>query len=820
VIKVDTIEIREFRGIRKLTLKPNGKNFAVAGPNGTGKSGVVDALEFVLTGSISRLAGEGRGEVSVRSHAPHVDSRDAPEKSWVSATVSIPSIGKSATITRNVRDARKPIIDPPDADVLAVLQIVGAHPEFVLSRRELIRYVLATPGKRADEVQSLLHLDDVEKVRTALQRIANADLRKAEGLRADAREVSRRLAAALGVASLTKESVLKAVNARRALLRLPLFTDIVETTNFKDGVEAAPGTQPSRVPKKAATDDLKTLRDLIAGLTTGAVVAVAENADRELEGLSADPWVESSLARDDFYAKGLSLIEGDACPYCDKTWDPAALRHHIEDKRKRLEKVDIKRNTAVNALVPLAKHFKQLSETLKELLGYAGRMVPPVPCTKSREYGEAVGAALRAIDALLPIASTRAAIAFARIVPKEVIDEISAIGNTVALLPEPTKQDAARDWLTIAQERLEVYRDTLRRRKTADEGAKRSGALIAAYNTANDTILGGLYAHVQKDFAKLYASVNRSDEGDFAAELIPSLGKLGFNVDFYGKGHFPPGAYHSEGHQDGMGLCLYLALMRYLLGKQFTFAVLDDVLMSVDAGHRKEVCKLLKEQFPDTQFVLTTHDPIWLRHMKTERLINAKSAVQFRNWDVAQGPAEWNDRDVWTEISQLLEQNDVRGAAGRLRHYLEFASAELCHRLRAEVQYRGDAQYQLGELLPPAISKLRSLFQRGKESANSWNRRDAVDEIDRMEQDFREATERSKAEEWQVNVAIHYNSWENLTKEDFRPVADSFRVLLSKFECSECKTIMEVTPERETPTAIRCECGRININLVVKPRGR
>jgi len=31
-----------------------------------------------------------------------------------------------------------------------------------------------------------------------------------------------------------------------------------------------------------------------------------------------------------------------------------------------------------------------------------------------------------------------------------------------------------------------------------------------------------------------------------------------------------------------MGLCLYLALMKRTLGDNFTFAVLDDVLMSVD----------------------------------------------------------------------------------------------------------------------------------------------------------------------------------------------------------------------------------------------
>jgi hypothetical protein len=49
----------------------------------------------------------------------------------------------------------------------------------------------------------------------------------------------------------------------------------------------------------------------------------------------------------------------------------------------------------------------------------------------------------------------------------------------------------------------------------------------------------------------------------------------------------------TEGHQDGMGVCLYLALMKRLFGDQFTFALLDDVVMSVDVGHRYQFCQLL-----------------------------------------------------------------------------------------------------------------------------------------------------------------------------------------------------------------------------------
>src|ERR1051326_2368232 len=174
MIRAKSLTIQEFRGIRNLTLDLGGANFAVCGPNGTGKSGIVDALEFALTGNISRLAGSGTGGLSVKEHGPHVDSRNKPDKACVTLTVHIPSLKKDATILRKVRDHKKPTITPLDADIQTVFATVALHPEFALSRREIIKYVLAEPGKRAREVQELLRLDEVDALRATLQRIANA----------------------------------------------------------------------------------------------------------------------------------------------------------------------------------------------------------------------------------------------------------------------------------------------------------------------------------------------------------------------------------------------------------------------------------------------------------------------------------------------------------------------------------------------------------------------------------------------------------------------------------------------------------------------
>src|ERR1700685_1570956 len=138
MILAKTLTIHEFRGIRDLTLDLGCANFAVCGPNGTGKSGIVDALEFALTGDISRLAGSGTGGLSVQEHGPHVDSRNKPDKASVTLTVHIPALKKDATIIRTVKDHKKPTITPNDADVQAVFAKVALHPDFALSRGETI----------------------------------------------------------------------------------------------------------------------------------------------------------------------------------------------------------------------------------------------------------------------------------------------------------------------------------------------------------------------------------------------------------------------------------------------------------------------------------------------------------------------------------------------------------------------------------------------------------------------------------------------------------------------------------------------------------
>lgn len=325
--------------------------------------------------------------------------------------------------------------------------------------------------------------------------------------------------------------------------------------------------------------------------------------------------------------------------------------------------------------------------------------------------------------------------------------------------------------------------------------------------------LTALYDDVEKEFSRFYATIHHDDEAQFRGQLTPSLGKLGFEVDFHRKGLFPPAAYHSEGHQDSMGLCLYLALMKRVLGAEFHLAVLDDVLMSIDAGHRREVCRLLKKEFPQTQFVFTTHDRVWLHHLVSEGLVDKAAIVEFRDWSVEEGPEAWDFVDVWTDIENRLANQDVASAAHTLRLYLERVAADLAARLRARVEYRQDHAHVLGDLMEPILSRYAEILRKGKAAAHSWGRSELFTSIEERLALFEERRRSAKAALPLLNPTVHYNDWNNVTAEEVRAVADAFKSLLESFQCGTCGTLLYVEPRQGPTEALRCDCAATMVNL-------
>lgn len=819
MIRVKTIHVEDFRGVRKLDLDLAGNNFGICGPNGTGKSGIVDAIEFCLTGDVTRLSGQGTAGLSVKNHAPHVDQRTHPEKANVTVTCDIPSLGKTVTIHRSVNNPKKVEIKPTDAAIKDIIAELEAHPEFALSRREIAKYIITPPGQRSVDVQTLLRLDHIERLRKSFTTFNNK--RKAETEEAERNRIKAEqdLKVGLKIDKLDRALVLEKVNEMRNILGLLALTELTNDTSFIFGIVVPQGTDQKPILQKAiAQADISALQTELQGKEPAALGDNRKTAKVALEKLRDDELALTLARHHGFIKTGLDLVTEDACPLCDKPWKADDLREHLRNKILSAEKIGElldELRTKINAILEaLAKRI----QAIEHIIHYSKNLKPLVPYTEIDNYLKSLREAETAIKDFLEDHS--------RIIPAitAVTDswwsmtvsqqgQISECQTAVNALPDTSITDKARDILSVAQDRYERLLKAIKEKNKRKAQSIVSQKVMDYYNTTATGVLEDIYDQVAKDFSTYYRAINRDDEEKFVGKLTSEPAKLSFDVDFYGRGLFPPGAYHSEGHQDAMGLCLYLALMKHTLGDKFTFAVLDDVLMSVDTGHRRDVCRLLKKEFPNTQFILTTHDRVWLQYMKTENVIS--SSQSFGGWTVECGPRVWDDRDVWIEIQGELTKNNVAQAAWILRHYLEYTAVILADNLRARIEFRGDGHYDLVDLMPHVLKQWRKLLEDAENSAIKWKLVDDMAAIATMRATAKNLITKTNTEQWAINPSVHFNEWANLQVHEFQEVVNAFKTLLDHLRCKNqaCMSYIYVSPHKGKPEELRCNCGKTAINL-------
>jgi recombinational DNA repair ATPase RecF len=816
MIKLEAAHIEELRGIRKLDLDFSGGTFSISGPNGSGKSGVIDAIEFGLTGEIGRLTGRGTKGLSVSEHGPHVDKTKFPDAAFVELRVSLPSIGKSATITRRVSAPNKPKIVPDDEDVKAALAEIADHPEITLSRREILRFILVEPTKRSDEIQTILKLDAIGQVRAALNTAQNKLQQGERAAKAKVESDRTALQRHLHIATLRTADVLESVNARRQILGLPVLTEVTPDTRLDAGIEES-GKAPE-FNKESALRDLNAMTEAANGFAElGKKEAAAILAS--IAKLEADPGLFAGLQRRAFIEKGLDLVDGDECPLCDMAWNSEqALRDHLKAKLAKSEQARalqvslLKDGTSIAEMSTRISGLLITAQKIAQALGDAGFATL---LANWKADLDSLRTKLNTVDGLIGLKG-RVEDGWLK-VPAAFQQSLKTLAESVAAKPNQTATLAAQTFLTTAQLRLGDYREAMRKNKAAEIACKSAQVAYERYCSALEEELDALYEEVQKDFSTFYRAINEEDESTFMAKLTPMEGSLGLDVNFYDRGLFPPAAYHSEGHQDGMGVCLYLALMKRLFGDRFTFALLDDVVMSVDKDHRYQFCKLLKTYFPHTQFIITTHDRLWAEQMKSAGLVSGKTSIAFHSWTIDTGPLVESNEEIWTEIAAALAKGKVEAAAAGLRHHLEYVSRHLADQLGAAPQFRSDGNYELGELLPSVLKRMKELCGKASDAAQSWGNPEAKEAAAKRKAALSNSNAAASVEQWAVNKAVHYNEWANFGKKDFEPVVTAFNELLECFACEKCKSWLYVTP-RANPDSLRCACNAVNLNLKSKPK--
>lgn len=815
-MKLLDLTIRHLRGIRDLSISTNGRSHLIVGDNGTGKSAILDALDFLLTGDIYRLT--GRRGASMREHGAHVA---ADRKACVVVgSFDIPGIrGGPVTLRRSMASPSSLSITNATQEAIEPFLQAANRRQHILTRDELLAFIKSAPNDRASAVQSLLKLERLEVLRKSLTSATNTAEKLFKQRQQDRKGAEGALCSLLDLKQWDEASAIRAVNSHRATLsataisELGLATDDVPEIG-EEPIAETDAERPTDI--KAAVQEVGTLLsdDKIDRLDAlDKVTLTSLNALQTLPGGIRD----AKLL--DLVTLGLDVLDGAAqCPLCDKAWDPKELSEHLASKKQ-----------SGHTAAPL---WQKLSQSTQELTRWLGRQIDIVqsivdagavtedgtdpavllpyqaqlevlsrallePLSDYRDMREAekpLSSQLHALDARANL----------RILYKE---------HQAAAKPDPKR--VARDLLARTEERFKVLCEARSAEAVALTTASRLRSARDAFIEGRDKVLASKYDEVKDRFVELYKRLHSEDEHAFDAELNPTETGLDILVDFYGKRRAAPFALHSEGHQDCMGLCLFLALSEHTEGITLGFCMLDDVVMSVDANHRQHVAELLSDLKRKRQFIITTHDQVWARRLLYSGCVESKNVTRFASWSLQGNILRSGATDFPSRASEQLDNGDVPGAAHTLRVGLEEFFQVAADALGACVPFSISGQYDYGSLSSACSSRLRELIEKARKAASSWSQ--DTNQIDEWEQRRKEALTAVNVEAWAVNPNVHYNPWMNMTASEFRDVLEAHESVVKLYMCQTCNQMLKVQREGATPKAIACGCPKVHWTLQKKP---
>lgn len=813
MIAIDSITIENLRGIKRLSLQINDANLVIHGPNGSGKSGVIDAIEFALTGNICRLSGMGTSSITLNTHGPHVDFRDNTRKAKVILKLKSILTSNTFTVERSVSAAKRQEISPDNDEGRNILSFLEHHPEFSLSRREILKFIVAEPKKRATEVQNLLKMDSIDKTRDSLNKLNNGTKRtlkeKSDVFSCTENELLRHFE----IEEISKNDILEKANTMRQVLGLDRLTSFELDIKLSGGIAESSQEKKRLIDKKALCSRIKNLlkrfddqqiKPAQLGEAAEAINILTKNTDALL-----------NLKKQNFYENGATFISNNTCPFCDTKYNLESLIDYVREKIEANKIATEFQKTIETGCSSLCSEYRIILSEITEIK----RDALVLELIKESEELIALVEKTNLDNSVLnnPISHLENAVTLLQN-PYNRFDNsikfaLNSILETANKIPDYSSEEKAKQFLILADERLGKYKTAKKSKITWDNRTKLTNGLLTEFEVISESKLTELYEEVESDFTKFYSKINNDDEKDFSSQLTHTKGSLNLEVDFYGRGAFPPNAFHSEGHQDGMGLCLYLALSKKIMADKFTFCLLDDVLMSVDTNHRREFCRLLKSEFPNTQFIITTHDEIWKRQLITEGLVKSNQVRQFRTWSVESGPSCFNEEDILKALNIHIENENISEAAPILRQHLEYILKEISIKLRAKLESRHSSSYELGELIDAVISKYSDILKKSKKAANSWNQPTIIEKINDIEERFTLATSNTARERWALNPMVHHNDWANFSLNEFQDLRDSFLSLTNQFKCQECSTWIYALPIKGNIDEIRCECGNFSMNL-------
>jgi DNA repair exonuclease SbcCD ATPase subunit len=674
---------------------------AIFAPNGSGKSSIIDALEFMFSkdGTLERL-----GLRTINNQAgPIALAHNLADEAKIAPSVTISVIsGKDAyNGTRSAVGVKRPI-----PQVATVVNACFAVPPIIRGHALRTFVEIHTPEQRYADVANWLQLGplvEVQKNIRSLRTQVKAAAEDKAGLQRTDTQLARDTAQA--VKSWDETAVLAYANTT---VLAPLDTTLVFATLASN--DPAYGELASRAnaeENKIGLAGLRQIHNTVASLweekidteSGEAVMSGAiPNFDKAVATLSLAARKEEEERRkaakstfqtlwkaaEPLFAEGAPVLE--ACPVCTTPLSDTAagsvqtIREHIAKHLGELSDYATAKKALDDAK---AEAYKTQNQLLAAMPGLVGLLSDSDAAFKADllAFQDSVldwheGGTLPSADIVAKIA----------IVFENLNQSISVIEDRQGdhtYLRAKAKIDRLLD-LQVDRDMQIRMQDELE--KLSNELTVLAGMISGEIRKKVQTLLDRLQTPMNAIYKLLQGAEAHPIRLELPAEEDTNQQRLNLLIDFAkNRTGVQPGGYLSDSQIHSVALALRLAAI-----KQFNNAApiiaLDDIVTSYDADHRRTIAGLIATMFGDCQIIIATHDERFFNYLKDQLEEKTWHFTRIIGIDTTYGP-RFADHKVNDE---MVEARWAEGqtAANEMRQAEEEWLLRICRDFGVSVRIR------------------------------------------------------------------------------------------------------------------------------------
>lgn len=710
-VKIKAIDINAFRGIPSLGLDLERKSILIRGENGTGKSSIVDAIEYFFRGTLSIFEGEGTQSLSESRHAPHKNYKTDDIK--ISLTFDPGGISLTRTYNKfsNVPASLKDYVQATE------------NGTFILRRSQILKFIYCRASDRYNEIATILGIEHLDEIELSLKSLWDKLSEEAKEKEKHLQELKEAISTLLSKKISNDNDIIEATNE---FLKANQFKEIKSLSEIVE----LHGTIVDTLTKTIELGQLSTINKTQMALE---ILEVDENLVEDYKTLFEK--VESLLkgkgkiidiARKELLLQGenvITLEDANICPLCEQEINRESLLQKIETRLKTLESLSEEATEIRKSGVAIQEKLRSRKsditsihnniESLPKLQEEAAKLTKLELLIENiiKEIEDAID-----LKTNVKFGNLQEAQSYLRKCRESLCQQCKRLLEEGKVPDNIRKILDSISCLALLKDKTDDLTRTRNEIQVSEKRIDLSRKMFNAFSEAKKDKITDICSTISSDLDTFYSKLHPDDpHKDVTLNVIPSRrASAELKIKSFGREGEDPRALTSEGHQDSLGLCMFLAFVKNF-NKDSNLVVLDDVVTTIDAQHREMICDLLFDVFKEYQLIITTHDEVWYDQLCNYQRVfdvhgNFKNLV-ITKWDSENGPIIEPYKPRWERIQEKLQSSDKIGAGIEGRLYIEWLLKNICYETKAAVPFEFSGKYTVSQLLEPAKKRLMELVK-------------------------------------------------------------------------------------------------------------